>query len=69
MADEHDDNVDENYNPEEEVTGDWAQVNLPEVPVVTGEEDDECINSFRCKLYRWRNQEWKERGIGEMKFL
>jgi len=28
---------DENYDPEEEVRGNWKQIDLPEIPVVTGE--------------------------------
>lgn len=34
-----------------------------------GEEDDEVLKKFRSKLYRWRDKQWKERGIGELKFL
>ena len=60
---------DENYDPEQEVNGDWAQVNLPEVPVLTGEEEEDVIEKFRTKLYRWRNKQWKERGVGELKLL
>jgi Ran-binding protein 1 len=41
---------------------------LPEVPVVTGEEEEDTIAKFRSKIYRWKG-EWKERGVGEMKFL
>jgi Ran-binding protein 1 len=37
--------------------------------VVTGEEAEEELAKFRSKLYRWRNKEWKERGIGELRFL
>lgn len=43
--------------------GNWKAVDLPEVVVVTGEEDDEEITKFRTKLYRFRNGEWKERYI------
>ena len=71
MADNEDyregEEVDENYNPEDEVTGNWASVNLPEVPLVTGEEDDEVLAKFRTKLYRFTDKQWKERGIGELK--
>ena len=74
MADREDDRegeeVDDNYNPEEEVGGNWAvSVNLPEVPLVTGEENDEVIVKFRSKLYRFADKQWKERGIGEIKLL
>jgi hypothetical protein len=34
-----------------------------------GEENEEIIFKIRSKLYRWRQNEWKERGIGEIKFL
>jgi hypothetical protein len=60
----------EDYNPEDDkVEGDFKKVDLPEVPKVTGEEEEECLGSFRSKLYRWRNKEWKERGLGDLKVL
>ena len=67
--DDDEEGGDENYNPEEEVTGNWAVVNLPEVQVSTGEEEEEAIHKFRTKLYRWAKNEWKERGLGDLKFL
>jgi len=27
---------DENYNPEDEVIGNWQAINLPEIPTITG---------------------------------
>lgn len=36
---------------------------------VTGEETEECIFRMRCKLYRIRDEQWKERGTGNMKLL
>lgn len=36
---------------------------------MTGEESEECIFKLRCKLYRIRNDEWKERGTGNCKLL
>lgn len=60
-ADDDDSGGDEDYDPQEEIWRDVEnQVNLPEIKVETGEEDDELIASFRAKLYRWRG-EWKER--------
>ena len=35
----------------------------------TGEEDLECILKLRVKLYRWRDEQWKERGIGNCKLM
>lgn len=50
-----------------------AQVELEKVQTKTGEEGLECILKIRIKLYRKREgmdgkQEWKERGIGNLKF-
>ncbi|PFH38771.1 putative ran binding family protein 1 [Besnoitia besnoiti] len=70
----------DNFNPEEEVTeGNWntPQVEVHEVQVETGEEDEEVFWKSRSKLYRWVSAggdskaagEWKERGIGEAKLL
>lgn len=63
--------VDENYDPEAEnfEWGSEKKLNLPEVPVVTGEEDEETLLKLRSKLYRWVKGEWKERGAGDLKFL
>eukprot|EP00117_Sycon_ciliatum_P036551 scpid12756/ scgid5903/ E3 SUMO-protein ligase RanBP2; 358 kDa nucleoporin; Nuclear pore complex protein Nup358; Nucleoporin Nup358; Ran-binding protein 2; p270; Putative peptidyl-prolyl cis-trans isomerase; Rotamase len=45
-------------------------VPLPDlVEVKTGEEDEEAVFRERCKLYRYTGEEWKERGLGEMKIL
>ncbi|CAJ1335820.1 unnamed protein product, partial [Effrenium voratum] len=57
---------------EEEVTvvPGWApavSLDLQEVP--TGEEDEEEIYSQRSKLYRFKDGEWKERGLGDSKLL
>jgi len=35
----------------------------------TGQEDEEELYSQRSKLYRFRDDEWKERGLGEAKLL
>jgi len=37
--------------------------------VATGEEDEEELYSQRSKLYRFRDGEWKERGLGDAKLL
>ncbi|XP_063373482.1 E3 SUMO-protein ligase RanBP2-like isoform X3 [Cydia amplana] len=40
-----------------------------EVKVTTGEEDETVIFSARAKLYRFVDNQWKERGLGDMKLL
>lgn len=56
---------DENYDPYFEPI-----VPLPDVIVVkTGEEDEEVIFIERAKLYRFSEEQWKERGIGQIKIL
>ena len=35
----------------------------------TGEEGLECILKLRVKLYRFRDEQWKERGVGNAKLL
>ena len=45
------------------------QADLPKVTKVTGEEKEECIFRVRCKLYRLRDDQWKERGVGNGKLL
>jgi len=37
--------------------------------VRTGEEDEDSLFSERCKLFRWDDGQWKERGLGQMKLL
>ena len=36
MVDVDEPEQDENYNPEDEVIGNWETVNLPELPTITG---------------------------------
>ena len=47
----------------------FNQTDLPEVQKVTGEEAEECIFKMRSKLYRFRDQQWKERGTGNCKLM
>ena len=43
---------------------------LPDlIEVKTGEEEEEVLFSNRSKLYKFTNDEWKERGLGEFKVL
>ena len=35
----------------------------------TGEENLECLMKIRVKLFRWRDEQWKERGIGNAKLM
>ena len=57
-------------NPEEEVQGNWKPiVELEAVAVVTGEETMDLKFKKRARLYRWHDEQWKERGTGECKLL
>lgn len=63
---------DDEHVPEEEVTSipGWApSVSLEVKEVETGEEQEEEFYSQRSKLYRFRDGEWKERGLGDAKLL
>ena len=42
---------------------------LTDVKVVSGTEGEECIYKQRVKLFRFRDNQWKERGIGNAKLL
>jgi hypothetical protein len=46
-----------------------GKVDLPEVESFTGEEEEDLIYKQRAKLYRFRDNQWKERGLGEFKLL
>ena len=69
----HDSDNDDNgdyFNPEEEVAiGDAKNCELRVSVVKSGEENEELIFKMRARLYRWRDNEWKERGTGEVKLL
>ena len=40
-----------------------------EVEVKTGEEEEKVLFVARCKLYRFTEEQWKERGVGDIKIL
>lgn len=62
--------VDENYNPEEEVVdGNWKIIDLPQADVKTWEETSEILWEAKMKLYRWDKDQWKERAVGQFKFV
>ncbi|CAL8098719.1 unnamed protein product [Calicophoron daubneyi] len=55
------DEVDPHYDP---------IVPLPElVQTKSGEEDELCLFLQRCRVYRFVDNAWKERGVGDMKVL
>lgn len=61
---------DENVEEEESTAYFAPVIPLPEkVEVRTGEEDEDILYSHRAKLFRFRNQEWRERGLGDVKIL
>ena len=63
-----DEGDDDDEDVEKEVVGNWKIVDLPEMAAVTGEQQEEELAKFRSKIYRFRG-EWKERGVGELRFL
>ena len=42
---------------------------LKDVAVVSGTEGETCIFKQRVKLFRFRDNQWKERGVGNGKLL
>jgi len=66
-----DDEDDDNVQEEVVVVHGWTPSVSLEVldSVATGEEEEEQLWSQRSKLYRFREDEWKERGLGEAKLL
>lgn len=65
------DQASENVDVEEEQQCDFKPVIPlpPKIDVVTGEEGEKVLFSGRAKLYRFTDNEWKERGIGDIKLL
>lgn len=45
------------------------EVKLEKVETKTGEESEEVLYKHRCKLFRFRDEQWKERGTGDVKLL
>ena len=45
------------------------QVDVPKVETKPADEGLECIFKQRVKLYRFNDNQWKERGVGNMKML
>eukprot|EP00917_Polyrhabdina_sp_WS-2016_P001776 GHVP01003688.1.p1 GENE.GHVP01003688.1~~GHVP01003688.1.p1 ORF type:complete len:223 (+),score=64.32 GHVP01003688.1:900-1568(+) len=63
-SEENDDNV------EEEPEGTFEPiVKLEKKEAATLEEDEEILFTIRSKLFRLDGAEWKERGVGDLKFL
>ena len=46
---------------------DEAKTNWKELETVTGEEDEDTMAVFRCRLYVSVDGEWKEKGVGNLK--
>lgn len=62
-----DESNDGEYVPTAEFT---PVIPLPElVEVKTGEEELELLYEEHCKLFRFTQEQWKERGVGKMKIL
>lgn len=66
-AESQDETNDGEYVPTAEFT---PVIPLPElVEVKTGEEGLEVLYEEHCKLFRFIEEQWKERGVGKMKIL
>merc|ERR1719240_695783 len=71
------DDDDNGVVPDEEAEVDFKPlVQLEEVAVKSGEEEEEVVFKMRAKLFRWESDSWekevkmwKERGTGDIKFL
>lgn len=46
-------------DPEEEIIPYVGPPKLLPVVLKTGEEDEVCLASFKCKIYRYKDDEWK----------
>lgn len=61
---------DENVEDEENQTYFTPVIPLPDkIEVKTGEEDETELYSHRAKLFRYRESEWRERGLGNVRIL
>lgn len=61
---------DENVEEEENNTYFTPVIPLPDkIEVKSGEEDEDVLYTHRAKLYRFRDKEWRERGLGDIKIL
>ena len=49
--------------------GEEAKEKLPDVKLASGTEGEVCIYKVRVKLFRFRDNQWKERGVGNAKLL
>ena len=68
MSDKGEPKHDVDYaDPEEEKKA--AVDGLKDVEVKTGTEGEVCLFKKRVKLFRFRDNQWKERGIGNAKLL
>jgi len=61
-------NLDNSYDPQQEVEIEKTEDLPPEVKVDLGEDNEIVAFRARAKLYRWvtSTREWKDRGVGEI---
>lgn len=61
---------DDNVEEEENNTYFIPVIALPDkIDVKTGEEEEEVLYTHRAKLFRFKDSEWRERGLGDVKIL
>ncbi|KAJ3009543.1 UNVERIFIED_CONTAM: hypothetical protein HDU68_002622 [Siphonaria sp. JEL0065] len=66
--DDNEEGESDDENPTEQEVAIEKKVDIPEIEVKTGEEDESNIIQLRCKLYRMdATNTWKERGVGNLR--
>ena len=68
MAEENKKEHDIDYTDPEE-SGKTQAAGLKDVKTETGTEGEVCLYKMRIKLFRFRDGQWKERGVGNGKLL
>lgn len=62
-------NFEHDHMKEQNFVSEKSKLLPQEFEVLTGEENEEILFNERAKLFHYINDEWKERGVGNMKIL